>query len=103
MLRTVALAIGVALASASPAIAHGEYDWINKGGYKGPTGDHCCGTDDCFKVDAKDIQESREGYRIPSQGVTVPYSQVQRSEDEHYWICRSSAKMRCFFAPQQAY
>jgi len=103
MLRPVALAIGLAVAASSPALAHGDYDWINKGGYRGANGDHCCGKDDCYKLDASQVEQSREGYRVPSYGVTVPYREAIRSEDEHYWICKTSAKMRCFFAPHSGY
>lgn len=103
MLRVIAIAFGLAMASAAPAAAHGDYDWINKGGYRGSNGDHCCGKDDCFKVDAKEVQQQSDGIHVPSHGVTVPYRDVQRSEDENYWICRTSAKMRCFFAPYQGY
>jgi len=103
MLRPLVLALACAMALAPQAQAHGDYDWINKGGYRSASGDHCCGKDDCFRLDAKEVEQERDGIRVPSHGVTVPYSQVQRSEDQHYWICRTSAKMRCFFAPHQGY
>ena len=103
MLRPLAFAVGLALVSAAPAAAHDAHDWINKGGYRNASGDHCCGKDDCFKLEAKDVEQLREGYSVPSHGVTVPYKEAQRSEDEHYWICRTSAKMRCFFAPHSGY
>jgi hypothetical protein len=102
MFRPLALAIGLALGSAAPALAHGDYDWINKGGYRSQKGEACCGKDDCFRLDAKDIEQERGGIRVPSHGVTVPYNEVQRSEDENYWICRTTGKLRCFFAPDQA-
>jgi hypothetical protein len=91
------------MACAAPAAAHGEYDWINKGGYRGVNGDQCCGKDDCYKLEAAQIEQQKDGFHVPSYGVTVPYSDVQRSEDEHYWICRTSARMRCFFAPHQGF
>ncbi len=103
MLRPVILALGLSMAFGSQASAHGDYDWINKGGYRNGTGDQCCGKDDCFKLSAQEVEQKREGYSVPSHGVTVPYKEAQRSEDEHYWICRTSAKMRCFFAPYSGY
>jgi hypothetical protein len=103
MLRSIAIAIGMATAAASPAGAHGDFDWINKGDYRNLSGDHCCGKDDCYKLDADQVKESREGYSVPTYGVTVPYKEVLKSEDGHYWICRTSAKMRCFFAPHSGY
>ena len=103
MFRLTIYVLGASLLAAAPASAHGDYDWINKGGYHGANGDHCCGKDDCFKLESKEVEESRDGYRVPSQNVTVPYSQALRSEDDHYWICRTSAKMRCFFAPHSGY
>jgi hypothetical protein len=103
MLRLIAIALGLAMASATPAAAHGDFDWINKGGYRNANGDHCCGKDDCFKLGANEVEQERSGYRVPSHGVTVPYREAQRSEDGNYWICRTSAKMRCFFAPHQGF
>jgi len=95
--------IALSLALAAPAAAHGEYDWINKGGYRGVNGDHCCGKDDCYKLEASEVQQQKDGIHVPAYGVTVPYKEVQRSEDEHYWICRTSSRMRCFFAPHQGF
>ena len=103
MLRPLAVTVALSLASTAPAAAHGEYDWINKGGYRGANGDHCCGQDDCYKLDASQVEQKSDGIHVPTYGVTVPYKDVQRSEDEHYWICRTSAKMRCFFAPHQGF
>ena len=103
MLRPIAIAIGLAMASAAPADAHGDFDWINKGGYRNANGDHCCGKDDCYKLGASEVEQQRDGYSVPSHGVKVPYDEAQRSEDGNYWVCRTSAKMRCFFAPHQGY
>ena len=105
MLRpiAIAIAIGLATAVASPAAAHGDFDWINKGGYRSSSGDHCCGKDDCYKLTAAQVKEGREGYSVPEHGVMVPHKEVLKSEDQHYWICRSSSKMRCFFAPHSGY
>lgn len=103
MFRPIAFAIGLAMASAAPAGAHGDHDWINKGAYRNSSGEACCGKDDCFRLDAAQVEEGRNGYNVPSHGVAVPHSKVQRSEDEHYWICRTSAKLRCFFAPHAGY
>jgi hypothetical protein len=87
------------LASDGVILVHDEYDWINKGGYRNKEGEHCCGKDDCFKLRPDEVGEIPGGYSIPSHGVTVPHQDAMPSEDGHYWICRTSAKFRCFFRP----
>lgn len=96
MLRPIAIALGLTIAVASSAQAHGYYDWINKGGYRNLNGEQCCGKDDCFQLESSQVEDGKDGYRVPSHGVTIPFGEARRSEDDHYWICRTSAKMRCF-------
>lgn len=87
------------LASDGVVLAHDEYDWINRGGYRNKQGEHCCGKDDCFKLRPDEVKEVPGGYEVPSHGVTVPHQDAMPSEDGNYWICRTSAKFRCFFRP----
>jgi hypothetical protein len=113
-----ATAFVVAILLSGPAQAHDH--WINFGGYKAPTGEHCCGDNDCEALpdSAGVVKISKAGYAISYRsrflewhsgavGVpvevseTVPFSEAQTSEDSHYWRCqRSDNTRRCFFAPQ---
>ena len=92
------VAVIVALLAASPATAHDS--WINWNGYKSPTGEHCCGDNDCKMLDPSAVKATPRGYAL-SNGEVVPYSEAQSSEDSHYWRCkRYDGSRRCFFAPQ---
>lgn len=76
--------------------------WINNGNYTGPSGEHCCGDNDCHVVSAEDIKITKGGYLL-SNGELIPYSEAQQSEDGDYWRCkRHDGSRRCFFAPQPA-
>ncbi len=84
---------------ATPAAAHDS--WINWGGYKSPTGEHCCGDNDCKIVPTDQVKATHRGYELLN-GEIVPYSEAQQSEDDHYWRCkRYNGSRRCFFAPGQ--
>ena len=72
---------------------------IRQGGYKNLAGEWCCGAGDCFAIDAKEIQASPVGYKLPN-GEIVPFAEVQPSMDGTYWRCmRPDGSRRCFFAP----
>lgn len=105
---TLALSLRAALAGlvlsgvAPSARAHGDYDWIRRGGYKGVDGSSCCGQDDCETVPAARVERTPEGYRLHDFGLTIPYRQTIASEDGKFWLCRdmdARKAMRCFFAP----
>ena len=82
-----------------PAAAHDF--WINHSGYKSPTGEHCCGNNDCFAFSSDEVTITPSGYSLPT-GEVVPFSEAQTSEDGAYWRCkRYDGSRRCFFAPQQ--
>jgi hypothetical protein len=87
------------IAAADAALAHGDHDWIRKGGYKGVDGTSCCGQDDCDRIPAAGVERTPHGYSLPGYGLFVPFRQTQTSEDGKYWICRDGKAMRCFFAP----
>ena len=92
-------ALGALCLVASPASSHDF--WINHGAYKAPTGEHCCGNNDCFMVPAVDMQSTATGWLIKSLEETIPYSEAQASEDGEFWRCkRYDGTRRCFFAPQ---
>jgi len=99
-LRTILPAASIALTSlVLPASAHDH--WINHGNYRAPTGEHCCGPNDCFMVPANDMTPTAAGWLIKSLGETIPYSEAQPSEDGDFWRCkRYDGSRRCFFAPQ---
>ena len=89
----------VLIVPAPSAFAHDVYDWINKGGYRSKSGEHCCGKDDCYEVPASRVQQDAQGYSLPDHNLTVPGAQALPSEDGRYWVCKVGARMRCFFAP----
>jgi hypothetical protein len=103
----------------SAAIAHDI--WINKGNYKNPAGEWCCGAEDCGVIAPGAVKGGAGGYSVRgpiTYGVgatgneadgptrteqlneTIPYSQAQPSPDGAYWRCkRPDGTPRCFFAP----
>jgi len=87
------------LGAVAVAHAHGDHDWIRKGGYKGVDGSSCCGKDDCDQIPAARIERTPQGYRLHDFDLFVPFRQAQISEDGKYWLCRDRKAMRCFFAP----
>lgn len=96
----LAACAGLMLAGAPGAPrAHGDYDWIRKGGYIGVDGTNCCGKDDCDEVPAARVERTLEGYTLRDFGLFVPFRQAQTSEDGKFWLCRDAKAMRCFFAP----
>lgn len=102
-----------------PAFAHDS--WINRGGYKNPAGEWCCGAEDCGVVSPNAVKAGIGGYSLrgdvtygvgvtgnPADGPTrhedvnetVPYSLSLPSPDGSYWRCkRPDGTPRCFFAP----
>ena len=112
------LIAGVSLVS-SAATAHDI--WINRGAYRNPAGEWCCGAEDCGVVNPNAVHAMRGGYSVvgtvtygvavtgsADDGPTVtqhvdeniPYSQALPSPDGAYWRCkRPDGGMRCFFAP----
>jgi len=102
-LRKTVLAVACAMPlGSSPALAHGDYDWINKGGYRNSSGEHCCGKDDCFEVEPSRVLQTPHGYSLPDHNVDVPGEKAIPSEDGKFWICKVGTRMRCFFAPLNA-
>ena len=109
---------GVSLFS-STALAHDL--WINRGAYRNPAGEWCCGAEDCGVVSKGAVHAIKGGYSVigpvtygeavtgnPADGPTVqqnvdetiPYSQALPSPDGAYWRCkRPDGTPRCFFAP----
>jgi hypothetical protein len=104
----------------SAALAHDI--WINRGSYRNPAGEWCCGAEDCGVVNPKAVHATSGGYSIVgavtygeaitgnaadgptvTQNVneTIPYSQALPSPDGAYWRCkRPDGSPRCFFAPK---
>jgi hypothetical protein len=96
--RVFVLSLALAL-PAPAALAHGDYDWINKGKYRSGAGELCCGRDDCYEVAPERVLQNREGYSLPDHNMTIPGAHAIPSEDGKYWICKVGSRMRCFFAP----
>jgi hypothetical protein len=96
--------------------------WINRGAYRNPAGEWCCGAADCGVVSPDAVKAGASGYSLRGDvtygvGVTgnaadgpthhdtvnevVPYSQSLPSPDGSYWRCkRPDGSPRCFFAPK---
>ena len=94
------------LACASPAAhrahAHGEYDWIKRGGYRNQSGEICCGRDDCSIVTRARIRAGGDGFILLGRGLSVPRSDALPSEDGKFWLCaHPDGRVRCFFAPPE--
>lgn len=121
---TVVLVIGLLFLGAALAWvphAHAHDIWINKGSYKNPAGEWCCGAKDCGVMSLGAVKAINGGYSVrgnvnygaeitgdihdgPSKSESVdeiiPYSQSLPSPDGSYWRCkRLDGSARCFFAP----
>jgi hypothetical protein len=117
--RGAPAALAVLLALASPARSHdpdtGESNWINDGRYVSPqTGVHCCGPNDCERLDPAKVEPTPGGIILHAYGdEVVPWSEATPSQDKFYWRCHTAiirgldgapvdgmyGKRRCFFAP----
>jgi hypothetical protein len=112
-MRDVVLAVVALALSIVPALAHdpdtGEPNWITEGGYTSPdTGVHCCGPNDCERLDPATVQVTPRGYVLHGyDDEVVPFDKATPSEDGHYWRCfrrewedgKVHKMRRCFFAP----
>ncbi len=112
-------AIVISLVGVLQALAHDL--WINRGVYRNPGGEWCCGAEDCGVVEPKAVRAGAGGYSLRGavtygEGITgnkadgptrqdkvdetIPYSQALPSPDGAYWRCkRPDGTPRCFFAP----
>jgi hypothetical protein len=117
LLRSVFAVVLTLCGSAS--LAHDI--WINRGSFKNPAGEWCCGAEDCGVVNPKAVHATPAGYVLNGvvtygQAITgnaadgptvhqqlnevIPYSQALPSPDGAYWRCkRPDGSPRCFFAP----
>ncbi len=80
-------------------LAHGDFDWINKGRYRSTAGELCCGVDDCYQVAPERVLQDSQGYSLPDHNMSIPAKEAIPSEDGKYWICKIGSRRRCFFAP----
>jgi hypothetical protein len=116
---TRSLLVLVLTVLSSAAFAHDI--WINRGSFKNPAGEWCCGAEDCGVVSPKAVHAVRGGYSVAGtvtygEAITgsaldgptthdnvnevIPYSQALPSPDGAYWRCkRPDGTPRCFFAP----
>ena len=90
------LAFAVLIVS-SPAWAHGDAQWIMRGGYKDATGASCCGPQDCSAVPASEVETNRYGYIW--RGHFVRGRDALPSTDGQYWACTKPGGIRCLFVP----
>lgn len=100
-----------------PALGH---DFMLNG-TRSPTGEWCCGAEDCGLVDPKAVHAVKGGYSVVGTvtygavvtgnkldgptttdqvNETIPYSQALPSPNGAFWRCkRPDGTPRCFFAP----
>jgi hypothetical protein len=122
MLRNLGYSLLVLVPSLLGTAALAHDTWINRGSYKNPAGEWCCGAEDCGVVSPNAVKAVTGGYplrgdvtygvgvtgneadgptRRENVNETVPYSQSLPSPDGAYWRCkRPDGSPRCFFAPK---
>lgn len=122
MLRAPLRAVLVAPLFLFTTGALGHDIWINRGHYRNPAGEWCCGAEDCGVVAASAVTAAKGGYSLRGDVTygeaatgdvqdgptrhnhvdeTVPYNQALPSPDGSYWLCqRPDGSPRCFFAPK---
>jgi hypothetical protein len=115
-MQRTAFTLSMLLFAATPSLAHdpdsGRPNWITFGDYKSPqTGVHCCGPNDCERLDTRTVQSTAGGFVLHAfDDELVPYSEATPSEDGQYWRCHTGHRWnpdgspdkttrRCFFAP----
>jgi hypothetical protein len=108
--------VAVLLIGAGPVRAHdpdtGRPNWITEGAYASPqTGEHCCGANDCERLDPTLVQATPRGFVLHAyKDELVPYAEATPSEDGKFWRCHKTlynhidgsvtgGERRCFFAP----
>src|SRR3990172_12978841 len=93
----IPIVIAYCLVLMLPALADPhEPGWLNA--KKNAAGEWCCGEGDCLEVEP--VRATENGYLVMVTGETVPYSEVQPSQDGKFWRCkRPDGTRRCFFAP----
>ncbi len=104
MMRAIALAMLLAIVCClivvATALAHGDADWIRRGGYTDKSGASCCGREDCRQLAADDVIEEPNSYFVKPLRRNIPKWNVYLSVDEHYWVCVVNGQIKCFFAPK---
>jgi hypothetical protein len=83
------------IAQTSQTLAHDS--WINRGGYRNPAGEWCCGDNDCQSTNQ--IAVTGKGWVVGGTEF-VPFEEATPSPDGKVWICRRpDHTRRCVFAP----
>jgi hypothetical protein len=89
------LALVWTLAPVSPGAAHDS--WINRGAYRNPAGEWCCGDNDCESPDR--VAVTGKGWVVRGTEF-VPFEEATPSPDGKVWICRRPDRTRrCVFGP----
>lgn len=102
LLMVVVLILLVVFQPRAHAHDKGAPNWITEGKYVSPeTGVHCCGPNDCDRLDPKTIEATPAGFILHAfNDEFVPYSEATPSEDGQFWRCHAyTGTRRCFFAP----
>lgn len=91
-----AVILGAFLALAFPMKAHAHDSWINRGGFRNPAGEWCCGDLDCKSYSR--TSSTAQGWMI--DGELVPYDEAMPvpPPDGQVTVCRRpDGTRRCVF------
>jgi hypothetical protein len=84
----------------SPALAHGDYEWImNNPNYIGVDGQHCCGPSDCRPANPGEVVRLLDRwYHVPTKTFILDLQRGQyRSIDATLHICVRNGQLKCVF------
>jgi hypothetical protein len=64
----------------------------------------CCSNNDCYEIQAADVVEQSDAWRISATGELFPKQTVRNSPDGKFYRCsaqaRVDARTYCLFIPQ---
>jgi hypothetical protein len=90
-------AVLILATSAQAPLAAAHDSWINRGGFRNPAGEWCCGDNDCESPDR--VAVTGKGWVVGGTEF-VPYEEATPSPDGKVWICRRpDHSRRCVFGP----
>lgn len=101
-MRALTLAI-LSLCLTSPALAHGDADWImHEPSFVSEYGTHCCGPKDCQRMPQDVIArlvKTPNGYTLDGVSFTYGNKGMYTSIDSDWWYCAWGEGPKCLFEP----
>lgn len=100
--RMSLVAVFLALCGSSPAMGHGEADWISAGNYKDRNGTHCCsvGTD-CLPVAYGEVVRIVGGWKHVPTGTVLadgdPGIHENKDPRARTFRCVRGGEFKCYF------